>query len=58
MAQKQRYGTILMDLQRSQVIDLLLVRSAESFANNLRLQMDALKHLAQSEARDPGEAMN
>jgi transposase len=29
---KQRYGTILMDLERSQVIDLLAERSAESFA--------------------------
>jgi transposase len=29
---KQRYGTMLMDLERSQVIDLLPVRSADSFA--------------------------
>jgi transposase len=29
---KQRYGTMLMDLERSQVIDLLPVRSADNFA--------------------------
>jgi transposase len=29
---KQRYGTMLMDLERSQVIDLLPERSADSFA--------------------------
>jgi len=29
---KQRYGTMLLDLERSQVIDLLPVRSADSFA--------------------------
>lgn len=30
---RQRYGTMLMDLERSQVIDLLPVRSADSFAD-------------------------
>jgi transposase len=30
---RQRYGTMLMDLERSQVIDLLPVRSAESLAD-------------------------
>ncbi len=34
---KQRYGTMLMDLERSQVIDLLAVRSADSFAEWLGL---------------------
>jgi transposase len=34
---RQRYGTMLMDLERSQVIDLLPVRSAESFAEWLGL---------------------
>jgi transposase len=34
---KQRYGTMLLDLERSQVIDLLPVRSAESFARWLGL---------------------
>jgi hypothetical protein len=32
---KQRYGTLLLDLERSQVIDLLPVRSADSFASGL-----------------------
>jgi transposase len=32
----QKYGTMLMDLERGQVIDLLPVRSAESFAAWLR----------------------
>jgi transposase len=30
---KQRYGTMLMDLERSQVIDLLPERSAEATLN-------------------------
>lgn len=34
---KQRYGTMLMDWERSRVIDLLPVRSAESFARWLDL---------------------
>ena len=34
---KQRYGTMLMDLERSQVIDLLPERSANSFARWLGL---------------------
>jgi transposase len=34
---KQRYGTMLMDLERSQVIDLLAVRSTDSFAKWLGL---------------------
>ena len=34
---RQRYGTMLMDLERLQVIDLLPVRSAESFAHWLGL---------------------
>jgi hypothetical protein len=34
---KQRYGTMLMDLERSQVIDLLPVRSADSFVRWLGL---------------------
>jgi transposase len=34
---RQRYGTMLMDLQRLHVIDLLPVRSAESFAHWLGL---------------------
>ena len=33
---RQKYGTMLMDLERGQVIDLLPVRSAESFAAWLR----------------------
>ena len=33
---QQRYGTMLMDLEQRQVIDLLPVRSAESFADWLR----------------------
>jgi transposase len=37
---KQRYGTMLMDLERSQVIDLLPVRSADSFAEWLGLHPD------------------
>jgi transposase len=102
---KQHYGTMLMDLERSQVIDLLPVRSADSFAqwlglhpgvevitrdrsslyadggrqgapfavqitdryhlvSNLseaverdiqQLQIDARKHLAQSETREAGK---
>jgi transposase len=34
---KQRYGTMLLDLERSQVIDLLPVRSADSLAQWLGL---------------------
>jgi transposase len=34
---RQRYGTMLMDLERPQVIDLLPVRSAESFSHWLGL---------------------
>jgi transposase len=34
---RQRYGTMLMDLERLHVIDLLPVRSAESFAHWLGL---------------------
>jgi transposase len=33
---RQKYGTMLMDLERGRVIDLLPVRSAESFAQWLR----------------------
>jgi transposase len=33
---RQRYGTLLMDLEQRQVIDLLPVRSAESFADWLK----------------------
>lgn len=33
---RQEYGTILMDLEQRQVIDLLPVRSAASFADWLR----------------------
>jgi transposase len=38
---KQRYGTMLMDLERSQVIDLLPERSADSFARWLGLHPEA-----------------
>jgi transposase len=34
---RQRYGTILMDLEQSRIVDLLPVRSAESLAAWLRL---------------------
>ena len=34
---QQRYGTMLMDLERRRVVDLLPVRSAASFAEWLRL---------------------
>jgi transposase len=37
---KQRYGTMLMDLERSQVIDLLPERSAGSFARWLGLHRE------------------
>jgi transposase len=37
---KQRYGTMLLDLDRSQVIDLLPVRSADSLAQWLGLHPD------------------
>jgi hypothetical protein len=37
---KQRYGTMLLDLERSQVIDLLPVRSADSLAQWLGLHPD------------------
>jgi transposase len=37
---RQRYGTMLMDLERLQVIDLLPVRSAESFAHWLGLHRE------------------
>ncbi len=41
---KQRYGTMLMDLERSQVIDLLPERSADSFARWLGLHPGGSDH--------------
>jgi transposase len=38
---RQKYGTMVMDLERGRVIDLLPVRSAESFAQWLQLHPEA-----------------